>query len=210
MSAVTIGGGLTGVGSGATIGNTMDNKFSIRRQPDLPERRAPAQDGRPVIRYRQNRYYAGNNGALGSFTYNGSLLGLPYGDFLLNCPGQQGPRRGHRQVGPPPLARRAVFIQDDWKVARNFTLNLGMRWEYTQPIYEVADRQVNINTYTGELLYAGKDGNSRALYKPYYKQFKPRIGFAWTPACSRQAGVSHGLRHVRASWRARAPTCGCR
>ena len=56
-----------------------------------------------------------------------------------------------------------------------------MRWEYTQPIYEVADRQVNINTYTGKLLYAGKDGNSRALYDPYYKQFKPRIGIAWNP-----------------------------
>jgi hypothetical protein len=55
-----------------------------------------------------------------------------------------------------------------------------MRWEYTQPIYEVADRQVNI-TPDGRLLYAGKDGNSRALYNPYYKQFEPRVGIAWNP-----------------------------
>ena len=60
-------------------------------------------------------------------------------------------------------------------------MNLGMRWEYTQPIYEVADRQVNIDTFTGKLLYAGKDGNSRALYDPYYKAFEPRIGIAWNP-----------------------------
>ena len=51
--------------------------------------------------------------------------------------------------------RDAPFIQDDWKVAHNLTMNLGMRWEYTQPIYEVADRQVNIDTFTGKLLYAG-------------------------------------------------------
>ncbi len=66
-------------------------------------------------------------------------------------------------------------------MARTFTLNIGMRWEYSQPLYEVADRQVNINTATGQLLYAGKDGNSRALYDPYFKQFEPRIGFAWNP-----------------------------
>jgi hypothetical protein len=59
-------------------------------------------------------------------------------------------------------------------------VNLGLRWEYTQPIYEVADRQVNI-TPAGKLLYAGKDGNSRALYDSYYKQFEPRVGFAWNP-----------------------------
>jgi hypothetical protein len=77
--------------------------------------------------------------------------------------------------------RDAIFIQDDWKITSNLTIQLGMRWEYTQPIYEVADRQVNINTATGQLLYAGKNGNSRALYNAYYKQFEPRIGIAWNP-----------------------------
>jgi hypothetical protein len=33
----------------------------------------------------------------------------------------------------------------------------------------------------GKVLLAGKDGNSRALYAPYYKQFEPRIGLAWNP-----------------------------
>jgi hypothetical protein len=50
-----------------------------------------------------------------------------------------------------------------------------------QPLYEVADRQVNINTFTGALLYPGKNGNSRALYNGYWKQFMPRFGFAYTP-----------------------------
>jgi hypothetical protein len=36
--------------------------------------------------------------------------------------------------------------------------------------------------YSGRLLLAGQDGNSRALYEPYKKDFQPRIGFAWQPA----------------------------
>src|SRR5262249_4046779 len=34
---------------------------------------------------------------------------------------------------------------------------------------------------TGKQLFAGKDGNSRALYDPYKKGFQPRFGLAWTP-----------------------------
>jgi len=41
---------------------------------------------------------------------------------------------------------------------------------------------VNINTYTGQLLYADQDTDyGRALYKPYKKSFMPNLGFAWTP-----------------------------
>ena len=74
-----------------------------------------------------------------------------------------------------------MFFQDDYKWTSTFTFNIGLRWEYTQPIYEVADRQVNINTYTGQLMYAGQNGNSRALYNSYWNQWQPHLGIAWTP-----------------------------
>jgi len=48
-------------------------------------------------------------------------------------------------------------------------------------VYEVADRQSNVDLINGRQLSAGKDGNSRALYAAYGRQFMPRIGFAWTP-----------------------------
>ncbi len=184
LSAVNIGSGLSGLGSAATISNTMDNKFQYGDNLTFQHGAHLLKMGAQFIRYRQNRYYAGNNGALGSFTFDGSYSGISYGDFLLNALASKGRGSvtgmwGHRQW------RDGVFFQDDWKVASNFTLNLGIRWEYAQPIYEVADRQVNINTFTGQLLYAGKDGNSRALYEPYYKQFEPRVGFAWTPGMFR-------------------------
>lgn len=180
LSSVVLGSGLTGVGAAATISNTMDNKFQYSENLTFQKGAHLLKMGAQFIRYQQNRYYAGNNGALGVFTYDNIYSGIAYGDFLLNALASKGRGSvsgmwGHRQW------RDGIFFQDDWKVASSFTLNLGMRWEYAQPIYEVADRQVNINTFTGQLLYAGRDGNSRALYDPYYKQFEPRVGFAWTP-----------------------------
>jgi hypothetical protein len=133
------------------------------------------------LRYRQNSYYAGNNGVLGRFDYTGTYTGASFSDFLLNQLRAKGRgsltgKWGHRQ------SRVGAFLQDDFKLRPNLTLNLGMRWEYTQPVYEVADRQSSIDLVTGKQLFAGKDGNSRALYDSYWKGFEPRVGFAWTPA----------------------------
>ena len=73
-----------------------------------------------------------------------------------------------------------MFVQDSWKIRRNVTFNYGVSWEYMSPIYEVNDRQVNINTFTGQLIYPGSGEYGRALYKAYRKQFNPNLGIAWT------------------------------
>lgn len=76
------------------------------------------------------------------------------------------------------------FIQDDWKVRDNLTLNLGLRYEYTgQPINDLAD------------LTEARESGSTPLFNPALplsvrtvpripadkNNFAPRLGFAWSP-----------------------------
>jgi hypothetical protein len=180
LSAIQLGGGLTGIGATANLSNTGDNKFIYYDNMTWQKGKHLVKMGGQLMRYQQNRYYAGNNGALGVFRYNGTYSGLDYADFLLDQLNSKGRGAatgtwGHR------FWRPALFIQDDFKIAPNFTLNLGMRWEYMQPIYEVKDRQVNVDTFNGVLIQPGSGEFGRALYKGYNKQFMPRVGFAWTP-----------------------------
>src|SRR6185312_11229281 len=154
--------------------------------------------GVQVVRYQQNNYYAGNYGALGQFIYdgtytsNGTTAGGGYGfaDFELDEAdtteqgGVAGPV-GSRQY------RDAFYAQDDWKVLPNLTLNLVVRYGYDQPMYEVNNKEVNVDISKAAectaladpsnpcLMFAGQNGNSRALYEPFYGEVMPRIGFAW-------------------------------
>ena len=90
--------------------------------------------------------------------------------------------------------RMGYFVQDDFKLRPNLTINIGLRYEYITPYVEVKDRQTSYDLTTGKQLFAGKDGNSRALYNSYKKGFQPRIGLAWTPA------AFHGRTVIRTAW----------
>ena len=80
--------------------------------------------------------------------------------------------------------RFAGYGLDDWRITPNLTLNLGLRYEANTPWVELNNRQDNLNLVTGQIEYAGVDGNSRALYNSVYglPDFQPRVGFNWTPA----------------------------
>ena len=75
--------------------------------------------------------------------------------------------------------RMAFYAADDFKATDNLTLNLGLRWGYTSPLVEKDDRQANFALTNAEQQLAGQNGNSRALYEPYYKGWEPRLGVAY-------------------------------
>jgi hypothetical protein len=192
LSSVNLGNGLSGVGSTGVTSNTADNKFTYYNNLTWQTGKHLLKMGAQMIRFQQNRYYSGNNGVLGRFAYTANYSGVEFGDFLLDTLSSKGRGAltgawGHRSW------RSALFIQDDYKLARNFTVNIGLRWEYMQPIYEVGDRQVNVDTFAGKLVEVGGE-YGRALYKGYPHQYMPRIGFAWTP------GILNNKLVVRAGY----------
>jgi Carboxypeptidase regulatory-like domain/TonB dependent receptor len=146
--------------------------------------------GGNVLRQQINAFYAGNNGRNGFIDFSGrftaanaiSPAGKQVGeaDFVLGLPDQFG-----RGLSNGTWGQRATiwgfYFQDDWRVTNSLTLNLGLRWEYHTPLIEVKDRQANFGLFSGQLELAGQNGNSRALYNPYKKDFQPRLGFAYTP-----------------------------
>jgi hypothetical protein len=155
--------------------------------------------GVQFLRQQQNNFYPGNDGSLGGFYYlgagtgNGSALnangnrsnGYAAADFLLNRAGFVSKGGVAGPVGMRSW-RDAYFVQDDWKVFPTLTLNLGLRYEYVQPIYEVNNKMSTIDPNNPSvILVAGSQqakaaGYNRALVDPYYGSVMPRIGFAWS------------------------------
>ncbi|MFY9531165.1 MAG: TonB-dependent receptor [Candidatus Acidiferrales bacterium] len=70
----------------------------------------------------------------------------------------------------------AGFVQDDWRVTPKLTVNLGLRYEYHSPIKESNGLLGSFDPNLG-MVQQGKQIPS--LWKPYRKDFSPRLGFAW-------------------------------
>jgi hypothetical protein len=155
--------------------------------------------GFQFMRQRINTYYSGNNGAIGDLNFSGRFTAGPNplaaagggagageADFFLGLPDQLG-----RGVSTGTWGQRSsvfsAYVQDDYKIGNNLTLNLGLRYEAHTPWVEVKDRQTNFSPISGAIQAAGSSNciysNCRALYNGYYAglDFQPRVGFAYNP-----------------------------
>jgi Carboxypeptidase regulatory-like domain len=84
------------------------------------------------------------------------------------------------------------FVQDDWRITSNLTLNLGVAWALTTPVTEAQNRQANFDFASGKMYVAGNSplvagcsfcvaSDSRVGIQLDKTAIEPRIGFAWTP-----------------------------
>ncbi len=105
------------------------------------------------------------------------------------------------QSTQPALNRNAWylagFVQDDWGIRKNLTLNLGLRWETDTPVVDAANRMngfdpTAINPVSGTpgvVKFAGLNGFPSKPYRTDWNNFGPRIGFAWRPLGSPTTAV---------------------
>jgi hypothetical protein len=128
----------------------------------------------------------------GQIDFLGALTGAGIGDLLVGLPTLA--IQSH-YTGPQTLRGQAWsgYFQDDWKVARNLTINLGLRYEYDTPPTDPTNRMATFDFHNGATEPVGSDGLSRSGTRAAPRRFAPRVGFAWSPAKNTVVRGGYGL-----------------
>lgn len=175
--------------------------------------------GMEFRRYRETSEFYGNN-QTGQFNFDSTWtrgpldnsaaapgqLGQSFASFLLGLPSSG------LIAGPAGYDERSTtwgfFVQDDWRVSADLTVNLGLRYEFETPLSEVDNRSVRGFDFAAEqpmaaaaraayalnptaevpagqfdvrggLLFAGVGGQPSGLYNTPKSNIMPRLGFAY-------------------------------
>lgn len=126
--------------------------------------------------------------ANGQWNFNGSapFTGDSLADFMIGRFNTL--VQGVGEYRDTRFNRYALFAQDEWRMTRNFTLNLGLRWEPFMPYSDLEDRLAvwrpgeRSTRYPNAPLgirYAGEEGLPKNAIDKRLNYFAPRVGFAW-------------------------------
>jgi hypothetical protein len=200
-----------GLGVGSEGKGTVDNTASVQANFTKAFPRHTLKLGAEYRNIRSNPSTTGNANGLFGFTRaftrgdpNNAdrVSGNSIASFLLGYPasGNVGAARSQALEWHYPV----LFVQDDVRLTRRLTLNLGLRWDYESPVTERYDRMVRGFAFDqtsplaasakdaagaaecpacadlkGGLRFAGVGGVSRGLFKPDWNNVQPRAGFAF-------------------------------
>jgi hypothetical protein len=159
-------------------------------------------DGRVFLDHNASLGNPGGNFSFGTTFLSGPdpVAGVPggqapflgFGSFLLGLP--TGGQLTYTDATSQQGFYHALYLQDDWKVSRKLTLNLGLRWEVETGPTERYNRIATIDPeipsplaqpsgiagLRGGLVFRGVNGADRARYRTDGNNFGPRFGFAYS------------------------------
>ena len=122
----------------------------------------------------------------------GYTCGSGLADLLLGYPSFGLQSRGAVSIIMRSQAY-AGYVQDDWRISRKLTLNLGLRYEYFSPPVNPENQMYTFDQQTGTVVQVGTNGIPRAGVHPDHDNFAPRIGFAWNPGSEFVVRGGYGL-----------------
>ena len=124
----------------------------------------------------------------GTFNINGTETGDPYADLLIGTPSN------YTQSSGQPFYLRNRYLglygQDSWRARNDLTINVGLRWDVIMPFWEKYNQiqtyvpGARSTLYPGAppgLLVAGDPGIPKTISPTSYRNFAPRVGFAYSP-----------------------------
>ena len=140
---------------------------------------------------------------VGRFVFNGTYTGDSLADFLLGKASEFDYGRGRTRM-VMVNQNWGAFFQDDWKLRTDFTLNLGIRYDYYSPITDalgqtstfIIDRPPAGVPQSGraEVILAGTHGLPKnGTYYSDRNNFQPRAGFAWDITGNGKLALRGGL-----------------
>jgi len=157
------------------------NVFSISDSLDMVRGKHDIKVGGSI---RANQMNVRTEGfADGYWIYSGAWTNEPEADLVLGLPSLaihdqtfNGNTIGRRWKSYRP------FVQDDWRISKSLTLNLGLAWVLTTPITEAANRQADFDPATGKFMIPGQNGVGPSAGVRFDKTaLEPRVGAAWKP-----------------------------
>lgn len=128
----------------------------------------------------------------GSYTFDGTLTGYDYADFLLGLP--------HVSSRTNPIVNRSMsateaglFIEDTFKISSHLNLDYGLRWDYFGPAAFQDGKMYNWNPTTGNVIVPASQlsavspaypstinvSTGPVTINPYKRNLRPRLGFAY-------------------------------
>ncbi len=100
-------------------------------------------------------------------------------DFMFGTPNQV--NLGSYSVINLRQFVHSLYGQDDFRVNRKLTLNIGLRWEFASPLYERDNNYSNFDPTTDTMSQATNGSlYDRGLVHPDYGDFGPRLGLAYS------------------------------
>ncbi|AFL90243.1 hypothetical protein Terro_4035 [Terriglobus roseus DSM 18391] len=174
--ALALPTGLTGLGNGGNFVPLFnkDNSYQLNGQVIYTRGNHSFRMGAAGIR-RIARNQQDNNGN-GSWTFRAGAPGLLEGIFSAAV------RNVNLYTPYYTTWEPSFYFQDDWHVASNLTLNLGLRYDVYTPFLEKNNHISNFDPACACILQAGVNGVSRSAgVKVDYTNLAPRVGFAYTP-----------------------------
>ena len=130
--------------------------------------------------------------ARGSLCFSGLLSGAGMSDLLLGYPSFTLQSKSDNTLRLRTTGWNA-YAQDEWRVGRDVTLNLGVRYEYYTPPIDPMNHMSAFNPDTGTVVPVGTGGVSDSGTRPDYNNLAPRIGMAWQPRPGTAVRGGYGL-----------------
>jgi hypothetical protein len=197
-----------GFGTGFAPAEFLQNDFHWRDVLSYNHGKHAWKAGLEIFRDQENDLFSGPQ-LRPSYTFiNNNLItnsGNALFDFANDVPFQEGNINFDLTTGAPAeqnvgyrQSTFGFFVQDDYKLKSNLSINAGLRWDFSSNPYEVNNRLTNIVLGSGSNLEQQVEGASVAIVPHLFTEnrkgyFAPRLGFAWDPTKQGKLSIRGGL-----------------